>query len=97
MKITIEIENTSELEEARDLLGKLCADEDTEQKRAMLRPIQDLDFTVRTKNCLLDACITTLGGLLGNSEVDLLKLPNMGMKSVTEIKDVLATRGYRLR
>lgn len=62
----------------------------------MLRPVEDLELTVRAANCLKAENINTIADLVQRSESDLLKTPNLGKKSLTEIKNVLASRGLRL-
>lgn len=56
----------------------------------LLRPIDDLELTVRSANCLKAESILYIGDLVQRTEVELLKTPNLGKKSLTEIKDVLA-------
>ncbi len=62
----------------------------------LLRPIDDLELTVRSANCLKAESIYYIGDLIQRSEVELLKTPNLGKKSLTEIKDVLAGHGLSL-
>ena len=62
----------------------------------LLRPVDDLELTVRSANCLKAENIFYIGDLIQRTEVDLLKTPNLGKKSLTEIKDVLATKGLSL-
>jgi len=62
----------------------------------LLRPIDDLELTVRSANCLKAENIYYIGDLVQKTEVELLKTPNLGKKSLTEIKDVLANRGLSL-
>jgi DNA-directed RNA polymerase subunit alpha len=62
----------------------------------LLRPVDDLELTVRSANCLKAENIYYIGDLVQRSEVELLKTPNLGKKSLTEIKDVLASRGLSL-
>ena len=62
----------------------------------LLRPVDDLELTVRSANCLKAENIYYIGDLVQRAEVDLLKTPNLGKKSLTEIKDVLASRGLSL-
>jgi len=62
----------------------------------LLRPVDDLELTVRSANCLKAEDIYYIGDLIQRTEVELLKTPNLGKKSLTEIKDVLATRGLSL-
>ncbi|HNR92395.1 MAG TPA: DNA-directed RNA polymerase subunit alpha C-terminal domain-containing protein, partial [Dokdonella sp.] len=62
----------------------------------LLRPIDDLELTVRSANCLKAESIYYIGDLVQKTEVELLKTPNLGKKSLTEIKDVLGQRGLSL-
>ena len=62
----------------------------------LLRPVDDLELTVRSANCLKAENIYLIGDLIQRTEVELLKTPNLGKKSLTEIKDVLAVRGLSL-
>jgi DNA-directed RNA polymerase subunit alpha len=61
-----------------------------------LRPVDDLELTVRSANCLKAESIYYIGDLIQRSEADLLKTPNLGKKSLTEIKNVLASHGLSL-
>jgi len=62
----------------------------------LLRPVDDLELTVRSANCLKAENIYYIGDLIQRSETELLKTPNLGRKSLNEIKEVLATRGLTL-
>jgi len=62
----------------------------------LLRSIDDLELTVRSANCLKAESIYYIGDLIQRTEVELLKTPNLGKKSLTEIKEVLAARGLSL-
>ncbi|HBA35091.1 MAG TPA: DNA-directed RNA polymerase subunit alpha, partial [Gammaproteobacteria bacterium] len=62
----------------------------------LLRSIDDLELTVRSANCLKAENIYYIGDLIQRTEVELLKTPNLGKKSLTEIKDVLASQGLSL-
>ncbi len=62
----------------------------------LLRPVDDLELTVRSANCLKAENIYFIGDLVQRSEMELLKTPNLGKKSLTEIKDVLAKHGLSL-
>ncbi len=62
----------------------------------LLRPVDDLELTVRSANCLKAEQIYYIGDLVQRTEVELLKTPNLGKKSLTEIKTVLAQRGLTL-
>ncbi len=60
------------------------------------RPVDDLELTVRSANCLKAENIFFIGDLVQRTESDLLKTPNLGKKSLTEIKNVLAAHGLAL-
>ncbi len=62
----------------------------------LLRPVDDLELTVRSANCLKAENIFYIGDLIQRTEMELLKTPNLGKKSLTEIKDVLAKHGLSL-
>ncbi|PKH02492.1 DNA-directed RNA polymerase subunit alpha [Psychromonas sp. MB-3u-54] len=62
----------------------------------LLRPVNDLELTVRSANCLKAESIYYIGDLVQRTEVELLKMPNLGRKSLTEIKDDLVSRGLYL-
>lgn len=62
----------------------------------LLRPVDDLELTVRAANCLKAENIYYIGDLVQRTENDLLKTPNLGKKSLLEIKNVLASRGLSL-
>jgi DNA-directed RNA polymerase subunit alpha len=62
----------------------------------LLRPVDDLELTVRSANCLKAENIFYIGDLIQRTEVELLKTPNLGKKSLTEIKDILAIKGLSL-
>lgn len=72
------------------------ADDEPEFDPILLRPVDDLELTVRSANCLKAENIFYIGDLVQKAEVDLLKTPNLGKKSLTEIKDVLASRSLSL-
>jgi len=81
----------------------LEADKEPEQQEdedevdpILLRPVDDLELTVRSANCLKAENLYYIGDLIQRTEVDLLKTPNLGKKSLTEIKDVLASKGLSL-
>lgn len=71
------------------------AEEDTFDP-ILLRPVDDLELTVRSANCLKAENIFYIGDLIQRTEVELLRTPNLGKKSLTEIKDILALKGLSL-
>jgi len=83
--VDLESESEAEVEEAEDEVDPI-----------LLRPVDDLELTVRSANCLKAENIYYIGDLVQRTEVELLKTPNLGKKSLTEIKDVLASRGLSL-
>jgi DNA-directed RNA polymerase subunit alpha len=62
----------------------------------LMRPVDDLELTVRSANCLKAENIYYIGDLIQRTETELLKTPNLGRKSLNEIKEVLAARGLTL-
>lgn len=59
-------------------------------------PIHELELSIRSENCLLRGGIQTIGDLLQKSRDDLLKIRNLGRKSLTEIEEKIAACGYKL-
>ncbi|MDO9237187.1 MAG: DNA-directed RNA polymerase subunit alpha [Aquabacterium sp.] len=84
------------------LEGSEIADFDAPAKSAqnfdpiLLRPVDELELTVRSANCLKAENIYYIGDLIQRTETELLKTPNLGRKSLNEIKEVLASRGLAL-
>ena len=62
----------------------------------LMAPVDELELTVRSANCLKSENIYYTGDLVQRTENELLKTPNLGKKSLTEIKDVLASRSLSL-
>jgi len=87
LSIFVKLESTEE--EAQ-------AEPEAEIDPILLRPVDDLELTVRSANCLKAENIYYIGDLIQRTEVELLKTPNLGKKSLTEIKDVLASHGLSL-
>lgn len=82
-----------------DLQSQVAAEPEEPEEEidpVLLRPVDDLELTVRSANCLKAEDIYYIGDLIQRTEVELLKTPNLGKKSLTEIKDVLASRGLSL-
>ena len=82
--------------------GELAAFDAPAQRSAqqfdpiLLRPVDELELTVRSANCLKAENIYYIGDLIQRTENELLKTPNLGRKSLNEIKEVLASRGLTL-
>lgn len=72
------------------------ANKEPEFDPVLLRPVDDLELTVRSANCLKAENIHFIGDLIQKTEVELLKTPNLGKKSLTEIKTVLASHSLSL-
>jgi len=83
--VELELESIQPKEEEKEELDPI-----------MLRPIDDLELTVRSTNCLKGENIHYIGDLVQRNESDLLKTPNLGKKSLNEIKTVLASRRLSL-
>jgi len=82
-----------------DLKSALLSKDGSDQQAAnplFARPVDDLELTVRSANCLKAENIYYIGDLVQRSEADLLKTPNLGKKSLTEIKSVLSSHGLSL-
>ncbi len=91
------------LQDQLSVFGGLVASEQVDTTRAregfdpiLLKPIDDLELTVRSANCLKAEGIYYIGDLVQRTDVDLLKTPNLGKKSLTEIKEVLESKGLAL-
>jgi len=93
---TILAEQLDAFVELRDVTEVEPKEEKTLFDPILLRPVDDLELTVRSANCLKAEAIQYIGDLVQRAEVELLKTPNLGKKSLTEIKDVLASRGLSL-
>ncbi|MCS5575378.1 MAG: DNA-directed RNA polymerase subunit alpha [Pseudomonadales bacterium] len=87
VSVFVDLESEAEVE---------AVEEEDEIDPILLRPVDDLELTVRSANCLKAENIYYIGDLIRRTEVELLKTPNLGKKSLTEIKDVLASRGLSL-
>lgn len=91
------------LQDQLSVFVELKADEQQQEEEVasdidpiLLRPVDDLELTVRSANCLKAENIYYIGDLIQRTEVELLKTPNLGKKSLTEIKDVLAQHALSL-
>ena len=82
-----------------DLQGQDDGDAGAEESQVdpvLLRPVDELELTVRSANCLKAESINYIGDLVQRTEVELLRTPNLGKKSLTEIKEVLEAHGLAL-
>ncbi len=97
-KILIEHLNiVTNLSEIADTTGIMNAkQEDTKQKK-LETPIDDLDFSVRAYNCLKRAGVNTLGDLTEKTELDMMKIRNLGKKSLKEVIDKIKEMGLKFR
>ena len=89
----------SQLEVFVDLQGEEEAGfgrTETQVDPILLRPVDELELTVRSANCLKAENINYIGDLVQRTEVELLRTPNLGKKSLTEIKEVLESHGLAL-
>ena len=78
-------------------IGELArSPEGPEPPAILMRPVDELELTVRSANCLKAENIYYIGDLVQRTETQLMKTPNLGKKSLTEIKEVLAQRGLSL-
>jgi DNA-directed RNA polymerase subunit alpha len=93
---TILAEQLEAFVDLRDVHYPQIKEEEPAFAPILLRPVDDLELTVRSANCLKAETIHYIGDLVQRTEVELLKTPNLGKKSLTEIKDVLASRDLSL-
>lgn len=87
IKVFVKLESTEVVEEQ---------EEEVHIDPVLLSPVDDLELTVRSANCLKAENINSIGDLVRRTEVELLKTPNLGKKSLNEIKEVLDARGLEL-
>ena len=93
---TILAEQLDSFVDLRDISVPEEKEQEPEFDPILLRSVDDLELTVRSANCLKAEAIQYIGDLVQRTEVELLKTPNLGKKSLTEIKDVLAMHGLSL-
>ncbi len=97
-KILIEHFNIlTELSEIADMTGIMSAKQEDSKIKKLETPIEDLDFSVRAFNCLKRANINTLGDLTEKSELEMMKIRNLGKKSLKEVIDKIKGMGLRFR
>ncbi len=71
--------------------------EDSQKERALEMSIEDLDLTVRSYNCLKRAGINTVEELIQRTEEEMMKVRNLGRKSLEEVIQKLAALGFSLK
>ena len=86
-----------ELSDTGDELEIMVEKEEEEKDRILEMPIEELDLSVRSYNCLKRAGVNTVEELTRKTEEDMLKVRNLGKKSLQEVKDKLAELGLSLR
>ncbi len=97
-KILIEHFNIlTNLSEIADMTGIMTAKQEDSKLKKLETPIEDLDFSVRAFNCLKRANINTLGDLTEKSELEMMKIRNLGKKSLKEVIDKIKGMGLRFR
>lgn len=97
-KILIEHLNiVTNLSEISDLTGIMNAKQEDSKLKKLETSIDDLDFSVRAYNCLKRANINTLGDLTQKSELEMMKIRNLGKKSLKEVMDKIKEMGLKFR
>ena len=97
-KILIEHFNIlTNLSEIADMTGILSAKQEDSKLKKLETSIDDLDFSVRAYNCLKRANINTLGDLTEKTELEMMKIRNLGKKSLKEVMDKIKEMGLRFR
>ena len=92
MKVTIELESWEELQKYNQLFSYKA----NESSLLLSEPIDELGLTVRSYNCLRNQEIETIGQLCDLSETNLMRVVNLGRKSIFEIKKALLDRNLSL-
>ena len=97
-KIMIEHLNiVTNLSEIADITGIMNAKQEDNKLKKLETSIDDLDFSVRAYNCLKRAGVTTLGDLTSKSELEMMKIRNLGKKSLKEVIDKIKEMGLKFR
>ena len=95
-KILIEHLNIiTNLSEIADATGVMNAKQEDSKLKKLETSIDDLDFSVRAYNCLKRAGVNTLGDLTEKSELEMMKIRNLGKKSLKEVMDKIKDKGLR--
>lgn len=85
------------LSDISDMTGIMTAKQEDSKLKKLETPIEDLDFSVRAFNCLKRANVNTLGDLVEKSELEMMKIRNLGKKSLKEVIDKIKGMGLRFR
>ena len=97
-RILIEhLEIVTDLSAIADVSGMMIEKTEDPKVKALETSIEDLDFSVRAYNCLKRAGIHTLQDLVNKSESDMMKIRNLGKKSLKEVLDKIREMGLVLR
>lgn len=97
-KILIEhLKILTELSEITDLTGVMTAKKEDSKLKKLETTIEELDFSVRAYNCLKRANINTIGDLTSKTELEMMKIRNLGKKSLKEVSDKLKELGLKFR
>ena len=97
-KIIIEHLNiVTDLSEIADVTGIMNAKQEDSKLKKLETPIDELDFSVRAYNCLKRANVNTLGDLTEKTELEMMKIRNLGKKSLKEVMDKIKEMGLRFR
>ena len=97
-KILIEHLNiVTNLSEIADMTGIMNAKQEDSKLKKLETSIDDLDFSVRAYNCLKRAGVNTLGDLTEKSELEMMKIRNLGKKSLKEVIDKIKDMGLKFR
>ena len=97
-KILIEHLNiVTNLSEIADITGIMNAKQEDSKLKKLETSIDDLDFSVRAYNCLKRANINTLGDLTEKTELEMMKIRNLGKKSLKEVMDKIKDMGLKFR
>ena len=85
------------LSEIADMTGVMNAKQEDSKLKKLETPIDDLDFSVRAYNCLKRAGINTLGDLTEKTEIEMMKIRNLGKKSLKEVIEKIKDMGLKFR
>lgn len=97
-KILIEhLRILTELSEVTDLTGVMSAKKEDSKLKKLEMSVDELDFSVRAYNCLKRANINTLKDLTGKTELEMMKIRNLGKKSLKEVSDKIKEMGLKFK